>query len=148
MEGKEGFYREADRRRTGPLDGVRVLDVTTAWAGPMAACVLGDLGCDVVHVDLPGSAGGSNFTPMLPGTNLSSAHQTVNRNKRSIAVDLRRPEGVEVILELVADTDIVVENFRPGTLDRWGVGYEACRTVRPDVIYPLCQRLRPVWPVE
>lgn len=132
---KEAFFRHARHDVPGPLGAVRVLDITTAWAGPMAACVLGDLGCDVVHIDLPGTVGGTNFAPNLPGTSLSWAHQTVNRNKRSATVDLRRPEGVEVMLELVASTDIVVENFRPGTLDEWGIGYDACRAVKPDIIY-------------
>jgi formyl-CoA transferase len=132
---KEAFYREALGSHPGPLSGLRVLDVTTAWAGPMAACVLADLGCDVIHLDLPGSPGGSNFTPNLPGTELSSAHQTVNRNKRSVTIDLRRPEGVELALELVTGVDILVENFRPGTLEQWGLGYEHCRAARPDLIY-------------
>ncbi len=134
MEKRE-FYREARGDRTGPLDGVRVLDITTAWAGPMTACLLADLGADVVHVDLPGSAGGTNFPPNLPGTSLSWAHQTVNRNKRSITVDLHQPDGIELLRELVAAIDIVVQNFRPGTLDGWGIGYEDCRAVRADVIY-------------
>lgn len=132
---KAAFYREALAGRTGPLDGVRVIDITTAWAGPMAACMLADLGCDVIHVDLPGSPGGTNFIPHLPGTTLSWAHQTVNRNKRSITVDLHQREGIELLLELVAVSDVVVENFKPGTLEGWGVGYEACRAVRPDLIY-------------
>lgn len=132
---KSEFYRDARPDGCGPLGGVRVLDITTAWAGPMVACVLGDLGCDVVHVDLPGSTGGTNFPPILPGTSLSWAHQTVNRNKRSITVDLHRPEGIELLHELVAVTDVVVQNFKPGTLDGWGIGYEHCRAVRPDIIY-------------
>lgn len=132
---KAAFYREALEGRTGPLEGTRVLDLTTAWAGPMAACVLGDLGCDVIHVDLPGTAGGTNFPPNLPGTDISYAHATVNRNKRSITCDLRRPEGVDLLMELVAVTDIVVQNFKPGTLDGWGIGYEQCRAANPAIIY-------------
>ena len=132
---KDVFYREAREGFAGPLSGVRVLDITTAWAGPMVGCVLGDLGCDVIRIDLPGSVGGTNFPPNLPGTELSWAHQTVNRNKRSATIDLRRREGSELLMELVAGTDVVVENFRPGTLDGWGVGYEDCRAVKPDVVY-------------
>jgi formyl-CoA transferase len=101
----------------------------------MVACVLGDLGCDVVHVDLPGSPGGTNFPPAIPGTTLSWAHQTVNRNKRSITVDLHRPEGIALLLELVAVTDVVVQNFKPGTLAAWGIGYDDCRAVKPDIVY-------------
>ena len=129
------FYEGARADVTGPLDGVRVLDITTAWAGPMAACVLGDLGADVIHLDLPGSPGGTDFLPTLPGTGLSWAHQTVNRNKRSITVDLRRPEGVAIVLELIEQIDVLIENFRPGTLERWGIGYQDCRAVKDDVVY-------------
>ena len=132
---KAEFYREARRDRSGPLSGVRVVDITTAWAGPMVACVLADLGCDVVHVDLPASPGGTNFVPNIPGTSLSWAHQTVNRNKRSVAVDLHQPDGIELLKELVAVSDVVVQNFRPGTLDEWGIGYEHCRAVKADIIY-------------
>jgi formyl-CoA transferase len=132
---KSEFYRDALADQDGPLAGTRVLDITTAWAGPMVACVLGDLGCDVVHVDLPASPGGTNFPPAIPGTTLSWAHQTVNRNKRSITVDLRRPEGIALALEVVAVSDIVVQNFKPGTLAGWGIGYDDCRAVKPDIVY-------------
>jgi len=132
---KAEFYREALRDQAGPLGDVRVIDITTAWAGPMVACVLGDLGCDVIHVDLPGSPGGTNFPPNLPGTELSYAHVTVNRNKRSITCDLHRPEGVALLMELVATSDVVVQNFKPGTLDSWGLGYEHCRAVNPSIVY-------------
>lgn len=132
---KETFFNEASEHAGGPLAGRRVLDVTTAWAGPMVACVLGDLGCDVVHIDMPGSPGGTDFQPSLPGTDLSWAHQTVNRNKRSIAVDLRRDEGRALFLQLVTTADFVVENFKPGTLAGWGVGYEHCRDVKADIIF-------------
>lgn len=132
---KDDFYRDEEPNGAGPLAGVKVLDLTTAWAGPMAACVLADLGGDIIHVDLPGSPGGTHFEPYLPGTSLSWAHETVNRNKRSATVDLRRPEGVALLMELVARSDIVVENFKPGTLAGWGIGYVDCRAVKEDIIY-------------
>ena len=132
---KATFYQEARSDLSGPLDGVRVLDITTAWAGPMAACVLGDLGAEVIHLDLPGSPGGTDYLPRLPGTELSWAHQTVNRNKKSLTVDLRRPEGVELVLELVPGIDVLIENFKPGTLASWGIGYQDCRAVRSDLVY-------------
>jgi formyl-CoA transferase len=127
------FYREARRDLTGPLHGVRVLDLTTAWSGPMATCVLADLGCDVIRVEMPRNRAG-RIPPAIPGTGLSWFHQTVNRNKRSLGLDLRVPAGREVFLRLVRTADLVVENFRPGTLDGWGVGYPDCRRVRPDVV--------------
>ncbi len=131
---KGEFYREARGDLTGPLDGVRVVEATTAWAGPMAACLLGDLGADVVRIDLPGSTG-LGWPPHIPGTDLSFADQTVHRNKRSLTLDLRAPADREVFLELVATADVMIENFRPGTLESWGVGWEACRRVKPDLVY-------------
>lgn len=128
------FYREARTDLTGPLDGVRVLDVSKVWAGPMASCVLGDLGADVIRVELPGGRDGE-LPPRIPGTKRSWFRETVNRNKRSVALDLRDPEGRRRFLRLVRHADVVVENYRPGVLDGWGVGYRACRAVRPDVVY-------------
>jgi len=132
---KSEFYRRAREDRNGPLHGIRVIEAATAWAGPMVGCALGDLGCDVVHVDLPGTPGGTAWPPNLPGTSLGLAHQTVNRNKSGVTIDLRRSEGAALFLELVAGADIVVENFKPGTLDGWGVGYEQCRAVNEAVIF-------------
>lgn len=132
---KSDFYAEAVKGVAGPLDGVRVLDITTAWAGPMVACLLGDLGAEVIHVEVPNSVGGTPFKPNLPGTELPWSHQTVNRNKKSLAVDLRKPEGAEIALDVVRTVDIVVENFKPGTLAQWGVGYSDCRAVKSDIVY-------------
>jgi formyl-CoA transferase len=130
---KREFFRDARADRTGPLHGIRVVDLTTAWAGPMATCLLADLGADVVRIE-PLDGGGPDWPPNLPATELSWAHQTVNRNKRSLVLDVRRPAGRDVFLELVRRADVVVENFKPGTLDRWGIGYERCRAVNDDVI--------------
>lgn len=117
------------------MHGVVVLEATTAWAGPMAGCILGDLGCDVIRVDLPDGPGASAWPPNLPGTQLPLAHETVNRNKRSVGLDLRRPEGQETFLQLARHADIVLENFKAGTLDAWGVGYAGCKAVKDDIVY-------------
>jgi formyl-CoA transferase len=127
------FYQNARTDLTGPLDGVRVLDVTTVWSGPMASCVLADLGADVIRVELP-QRRAAQLPPDIPGTGLSWFHQTVNRNKRSVGLDLRLSAAQAVFLQLAATADVVVENFLPGTLDSWGIGYERCRTVRPDIV--------------
>ncbi|WP_406104112.1 CaiB/BaiF CoA transferase family protein [Micromonospora globbae] len=127
------FYAEARHDLPGPLHGVRVLDVTKVWSGPVASCVLADLGADVLRVEMPGNREGL-MPPEIPGTGLSWFRQSVHRNKRSIGLDLRRPGAAEVFLRLVATADVVVENYKPGTLDAWGVGYRACRAVRPDVV--------------
>jgi formyl-CoA transferase len=134
---KSEFYREARSDLTGPLAGVRVLEATTSWAGPMCACILADLGADVIKVEDPVGEVGRLIQPFLPGTAppLSFLHATVNRNKRSLTLDLRKPEGGDIFLQLARRSDIVVENFRPGTLDKWGVGYHAVRAVKPDIVY-------------
>lgn len=130
----EEFFRHARGDVAGPLDGVRIVDCTTAWAGPMAGCLLADLGADVVHIDLPGDLP-PQVPPLIGGTSLNFVNQTVNRNKRSLSLDLRRPEGRDVFLDLVATADAVVENFRPGTLANWGIGYEHCAAVKADIVY-------------
>jgi formyl-CoA transferase len=116
---------------------VRVVEATTTWAGPMCACVLGDFGADVIKVELPGGEVARRVPPLLPGGDppLSFMHVTANRNKRSVTLDLRKPEGRDVFLKLARTADVVVENFRPGTMDGWGLGYEHVRAVRPDVVY-------------
>lgn len=131
---KSEFYQNARTDLTGPLDGVKVIDCTTAWAGPMAGCLLADFGADVIRVTPPGDTG-ITWPPLIPGTQQSFASETVNRNKRSISIDLRVADGAATFLELVATADIVVENFKPGTLAGWGVGYEHCRQVKDDIVY-------------
>ncbi|MGH7818143.1 MAG: CaiB/BaiF CoA transferase family protein, partial [Candidatus Binatia bacterium] len=103
--------------------------------GPMCGAVLADLGADVIKVEIPGGEVGRQISPMLPGTTVGFAHATVNRNKRSLTLDLRRAEGRDIFLELAARSDIVVENFTAGTMERWGLGYEAVRAVKPDIVY-------------
>jgi formyl-CoA transferase len=134
---KDEFFRRARTDLTGPLAGVRVLEATTTWAGPMAACVLGDFGADVIKVELPGGEVARRLPPLLPGDGapLSFMHVTANRNKRSLTLDLRKPAGRDVFLALAKRADVVIENFRPGTLDAWGLGYEHVRAVRPDTVY-------------
>lgn len=131
---KDEFYKDARDDLPGPLAGIRVVDATTAWAGPMAACLLADYGADVIRVAMPGDKG-LNWKPWIGGGNRSFAEETVNRNKRSVSVDLREAAGAETFLTLVASADMVIENFKPGTLARWGVGYEECRKTKPDIVY-------------
>ena len=130
---KGEFYRNARSDLSGPLAGVRVIDATTAWAGPMASCLLADYGADVIRVAMPGDQG-LQWKPHI-GFSRSFAEETVNRNKRSVAIDLRTPEGAEAFLQMVGSADVVVENFKPGTLDSWGVGYGDCQIVKPDIVY-------------
>lgn len=131
---EEDFYREARADIAGPLEGVRVLDVTKVWSGPLASCVLADLGADVIRIELPYGRDGQ-VPPEIPGTGLSWFRESVHRNKRSVGLDLRAAAGRERFLRLVATADVVVENYKPGTLDDWGAGYADCRTARPDIVF-------------
>jgi CoA:oxalate CoA-transferase len=121
----------------GPLQGVRVLDMTWALAGPFCTMLLADLGAEVIKVENPdeGDPSRKNF-PFLQG--VSSYFLSVNRGKKSITVNLRHPKGKEVILGLVRKSDVLVENFRPGVMDRLGLGYKALREVNPRIIYASC----------
>ncbi len=134
---KASFYREARTDLAGPLHGIRVLDVTTTWAGPMCGCVLADLGADVIKIEALTGEIARRLPPFLPGTNpsLSFFHTTVNRNKRNLTLELRSPEGREIFMRLAARADVVIESFRPGTMDKWGLGYDAVREVKPDIVY-------------
>jgi len=134
---KAEFYRSARTDGAGPLAGLRVLEATTTWAGPLCGCLLADFGADVVKVEHPGGEVARRSPPFLPGTDppLSFMHETVNRNKRSLALDLHGDAGRALFVRLAAHSDVVIENFRPGTADAWGIGYAAVRAVRPDVVY-------------
>jgi formyl-CoA transferase len=134
---KAEFFREARHDLSGPLHGVRVLEATTSWAGPMCGCLLADMGADVVKVEAVEGEVARKLPPYLTGDGgrVSFLHGTVNRNKRSLTLDLHRDEGRQIFLKLAARCDIVVQNFRPGTFDKWGIGYEDCRRVKGDIIY-------------
>ena len=132
---KADFYKNARLDRNGPIDGISVLDVTTTWAGPMAGCVLADLGADVIKVEHPNGDVGRRLLPKLPGRDLGIPAETVHRNKRCITLDLAKPKGRDLFLQLAADVDVVIENFKPGTMTRWGVGYEEVRAAKPNIVY-------------
>ncbi len=134
---KDEFYAEARRDLAGPLDGVRVLEATTTWAGPMCGRILGDFGAEVTKIEALEGEVGRSVQPLLPGTDppVSFMHATVNANKRSLSLDLRSDEGRGLFLRLATRSDIVLENFRPGTMARLGLGYRDVARVRPDVVY-------------
>jgi formyl-CoA transferase len=117
----------------GPLAGLRVLDAATVYAGPFAAALLGDMGADVVKVEMPGT--GDPLRGMEPFDGAESLTWAVAaRNKRGITLDLRTPEGQDVFCRLLASRDVLIENFRPGTLQRWGLGIGRLREANPDLI--------------
>ena len=132
---KAKFFENARSDVRGPLHGTVVVEATTTWAGPMAGCILADFGATVIKVEHPQGEVARRMLPSLPGSTLSLPHETVNRNKQNLTLDLRLAAGREVFLELCARADIVIENFKPGTLAGWGVGYADVATVKPDIIY-------------
>ena len=132
---KEEFYSNARTDLTGPLAGVRVLEITTTWAGPMCGTVLADLGADVIKVEIPSGDVGRALSPILPGTEVGFAHAMVNRNKRAMALDIRQPQGRDIVLKIAEQADILIENFKVGTMDRYQLGYEHICVVKPDIVY-------------
>ncbi len=132
---KTTFYREARSDVPGPLAGIVVVEATTTWAGPMAGCVLADFGATVIKVEHPEGEIMRKLPPFVPGTRLSVMQEVVNRNKQNLSLSLKDPEGREIFLQLCRGADIVIENFKPGTLAAWGVGYEDVRAVKPDIVY-------------
>jgi formyl-CoA transferase len=122
-----------EQQPRGALEGVRVLDVATMLAAGHMTSLMADFGADVVHVEMPER--GDSLRQMGPFKDGQSLRWAVlGRGKRSITADLHSPEGQERVRELAASADVVVENFRPGTLDKWGLGYEALRERNPGTI--------------
>src|SRR5580692_926650 len=118
-----------------PLSGVRVIDFTQVMLGPSATQVLADYGADVVKIERPGAGDLSRSSlPGDPDGLDNPVFRSLNRNKRSIALDLRQPDGKAIIYDLVREADIVVNNFRAGVMERMGFGYEALAKINPRII--------------
>ena len=117
----------------GPLDGVKVLDFSRVYSGPFCGRALADLGADVVKVEPP--AGDLSRFLGARSASMSLYHAQQNAGKRNISLDLNRPEARTLLLRLAEQTDIVLENFRPGVMDRFGLGYDAIAAVNPRVVY-------------
>lgn len=122
---------------SGPLAGLRVLDLTRVLAGPTCAQMLGDLGADVIKIEKPGSGDDTRgfAPPVMPGTTESAYFIGVNRNKRSVALDIARPEGQALVRRLLASCDILVENFKAGGLAKYGLDYATLSKEFPGLIY-------------
>lgn len=115
------------------LEGVRVLDLSRFIAGPYCAMMLGDMGAEVVKIEPPGD--GEYARRALPAVDGQSLYTfIVNRNKKSLAIDLRNPEGLATLKELIAHADVLVENFRPGTMEQMGLGWEAVHALNPRLV--------------
>ena len=129
----------------GPLHGYRIVDLSQIVSGPMATMLLSDQGADVVKVE-PVDGQDVLRRPNFSRGGFSAFFLNNNRGKRSLAVDLQRTEGRQVILELVATADVFVQNFRPGVCDRMGLGYEDLRAVNPDLVYVSISGFGPTGP--
>ncbi len=122
---------------TGPLKGIRVLDLTRILAGPYATMILRDLGAEVVKIEQPGDGDEArDFGPFK--NDFSLYFMSVNRGKKSVTLNLKAPRGKELFLELVKSSDILVENFRPGTMEKLGLDYESLKTHHPSLLYAAC----------
>src|SRR5882724_6909847 len=119
--------------RTAPLDGVRVLDFSIMLAGPYCARLLADVGADVIKIEPPEGDDMRLRAPLRDGH--SAYFGQLNAGKRSLALDLKSPEAIKLVHRLVAQTDILVENFRPGVMERLGLGYETLREINPRLIF-------------
>lgn len=119
---------------SGPLASLKVLDFSTLLPGPFASLLLADMGAEVLRIESPTRM---DLLRVLPphDRGVSASHAYLNRNKRSLALDLKQPEALEIVRQLVADYDIVLEQFRPGVMERLGLGYEALKAINPKLIY-------------
>lgn len=120
--------------RAKPLSGIRVLDLTRLLPGPVCTLHLADLGADVIKIEDTGAGDYARTLGVGPGK-IAPVFAAINRNKRALRLDLKQPAGVEVFLRLARDAQVIVEGFRPGVVDRLGVGYAACRGVNPRIVY-------------
>jgi len=118
---------------SGPLEGLKVLDIATIVAAPFAATLLADYGADVLKIEMPGQGDGVRaFPPFKDGKPLW--WKTVNRNKKFVTLDLRKPEGVALFKRMLPDFDVLIENFRPATLDGWGLSKEVLWSIQPRLV--------------
>jgi len=118
------------------LDGIRVVDFSHFIAGPFATMILADMGAEVIKIEAPGRGDDlRRYPPVDARLKHGAPFLWTNRNKRSVAIDLKSPDGVEVARDLIRTADVIVENFSTGVMDRFDLGYDACRKINPSIIY-------------
>jgi formyl-CoA transferase len=123
-----------EKIKKGALSGIRVIDMTRVLAGPYCTLLLGDMGAEIIKVEVPGHGDDSRKYPPFIGTE-SAYFMNLNRNKKSLTLNLKAPEGKNVFRDLVKRSDVLIENFRPGTLDDLGVGYAELKAINPDLVF-------------
>lgn len=119
-------------RQSAALDGVRVLDLSRFIAGPLCAQILGDMGAEVIKVERPGGEDARHHAPYYKGESLYT--MLYNRNKHGATLDTRHPRALEILEQLIAKSDVIVENYRPGTIEKMGLGYQRMREIKNDII--------------
>jgi len=117
---------------SGPLNGIRVLDLATIYAGPFSAMLLGDYGADVIKVEHP--RGDPMRTHGYSKDGVGIWWKMISRNKRTLSLDLNKPEGQDILTQLVASTDVLIENFRPGVMEKWNLGYDRLSAINPKLV--------------
>jgi crotonobetainyl-CoA:carnitine CoA-transferase CaiB-like acyl-CoA transferase len=130
----------------GALDGIKVLEAGLLVQGPQAAALLHDWGADVVKVELPGFGDQARWIVLSPTSAQSGYFVACNRGKRSVTADLRVPAGREIFLRLAEASDVVITNFTPGTMEKWGLGYDAVAARNPRIVYATASTFGPVGP--
>ncbi len=123
-----------------PLDGIRVLDLSRLLPGPYCTMLLADLGAEIIKIETPGLGDYMRLIPpfiedKVTGEKIGAAYLMVNRNKKSVALNFRNVRGKEIFMRLIRDADVFIESFRPGQVDRWGIGYAALRAINPRLVY-------------
>ena len=131
---------------TGPLDGFKILDLTQVVSGPLATMLLADQGADVLKVEPVDGLGDMTRLPSFDKGGIGAFYMNNNRGKNSLSLDLSKEEGVEIIRELAKSTDVFVQNFRPGAIERMGLGYEQLSAINPNLIYVSISGFGPTGP--
>ena len=121
------------QRKQGALYGIRVLDLTRVLAGPFCTMLMGDMGAEIIKIEVPEGGDDSRKYPPFVGSE-SAYFMNLNRNKKSLVLNLKDPLGKEIFLKLVQCSDVILENFRPGTLDSLGIGYEKLKERNPKTV--------------
>ncbi len=127
-------YSKPTQNRGGPLQGIRVVELTKVWAGPYTGKMLGFLGAEVIRVESMGSLDVTR-TYGVEDINNAPGFKAVNPQKLSVQIDMKKPEGIKLLLDLLAEADVMVENLRPGAIERLGLGYEAVKKINPAIVY-------------
>ncbi|MET0239429.1 MAG: CoA transferase [Sphingobium sp.] len=135
---------EGEQRPRGPLDGIRIVDWTVWQQGPVAAAMLGDLGAEIIKIEERERGDGGRAMFQFESNGASPYWEMNNRNKRSFTVDLKSPEGQELVRKLIGKSDVFIQNFRPSVAERVGLGYDTLRAINPKLIYASASAFGPL----